>query len=77
MQDLLSMLVRSLVDDPEAVKINEVSAGSTHILEVDVAEADRGKVIGRGGSTAEALRTILKAAGGRDGKRYVLEIVEG
>ena len=76
MKDLVERIVCALVDHPEAVKISEVQGHHAHIIEVDVAKEDRGKIVGRRGATADALRTLLKAASGKEGKRYILEIIE-
>ena len=76
MKDLVAEIVKSLVDQPEEVSINEIVADYTSVLEVRVAREDMGKVIGKQGRTAQAIRTILSAASGKAGKRYMLEIVE-
>ena len=76
MQDLITEIVKALVDEPDLVEVTEVEGGQTIILELSVAKSDMGKVIGKKGRNAQALRTILSAAGGKTRKRYVLEIVE-
>jgi uncharacterized protein len=76
LKDLVERIVCALVDHPEHVKISEVQGHHAHIIEVDVAKEDRGKIVGRRGATADALRTLLKAASGKEGKRYILEIIE-
>ena len=76
MKDLLSYIVKALVDQPDQVLVNEVEGGHTTILELSVAKSDMGKVIGKRGRNALALRTILSAASGKTRKRYLLEIVE-
>jgi uncharacterized protein len=76
LKDLVEKIVCALVDHPEHVKISEVQGQHAHIIEVDVAKEDRGKIVGRRGATADALRTLLKAASGKEGKRYILEIIE-
>ncbi len=76
MKELLEMIVEALVDRPEAVQINEIVGAHTHLLELCVAKEDLGKVIGKGGAHASAIRTILSAAGGKAKKRYILEIIE-
>ena len=76
MKDLVERIVCALVDHPDDVKISEVQGHHAHIIEVDVAKEDRGKIVGRRGATADALRTLLKAASGKEGKRYILEIIE-
>ena len=65
-----------LVDNPEQVKVNEIVSTQTVVLELRVAKSDLGKVIGKQGRTASAIRAILNAAFGKTGKRYVLEILE-
>lgn len=78
MKELLEYLVRGLVDDPEAVVINEVGeAGGTTVLELSVADEDYGSVIGRGGRTASALRSVVKGAATRQGRRVFVDIVDG
>ena len=76
MKDLITAIVKALVDQPEQVSVNETGGAHNILLEVRVAKTDMGKVIGKGGRTAEAIRTILSAASGKTGKRYMLEIVE-
>ncbi len=76
MKDLISDIVKALVDQPDQVSVNEVEGGHTIVLELSVAKSDMGKVIGKRGRNALALRTILSAASGKARKRYVLEIVE-
>ena len=76
LRELVEQIVRALVDHPDQVEVSEVSGQHAHIIEVDVAKEDRGKIVGRRGATADALRTLLKAASGKQGKRYILEIIE-
>ena len=76
MKDLLIQIVRALVDNPEQVQVNEIVSVQTVVLELKVDKSDMGKVIGKQGKTAHAIRTILNAASGKTRKRYVLEIVE-
>ena len=76
MKDLITEIVQALVDQPEKVSVNEVGGSQTTVLEVRVAKTDLGKVIGKQGRTAQAIRTILSAAAGKIRKNYVLEIVE-
>ena len=76
MRQLIEQIVRLLVDDPDAVEVNEEEGEQTTILEVKVAKEDIGKVIGRQGRTARALRTLLNAAGMKVRKRFVLQILE-
>ncbi len=74
-KDLVEYVARSLVDDPEAVEVEVVEEDGQTILELHVAEDDMGKVIGRNGSVAKALRTLLKVSSARDGESVQLEIV--
>ena len=76
MKDLLIQIVKALVDNPEQVQINEIEGSQTVVLELRVAKSDLGKVIGKQGKTAHAIRTLLNAAAGKTRKRYVLEIIE-
>ena len=76
MKELVEFIARSLVDNPDEVQVNEVDGEQVTVLELKVAKEDRGKVIGRQGRTARAMRTILGAASIRANKRAVLEIVE-
>ena len=76
MKDLITEIVRALVDQPEEVSVNEVGGSHTIVLEVSVAKTDMGKVIGKKGRTAQAIRTIISAAAGKARKRYIMEIVE-
>lgn len=76
MRELIIHVVKALVDHPEAVDVREVQGEKTTVIELKVAQEDLGKVIGKQGRTARALRTILNAAGTKLGKRCVLEIIE-
>ena len=76
MKDLISYIVQALVDQPDQVSVSEIVGENTTVLELRVAKSDMGKVIGRQGRNAQALRTILSAASGKTRKRYILEIVE-
>jgi len=76
MKDLITEIVQALVDQPERVSVNEIGGSQTTVLEVSAAKADLGKVIGKQGRTAHAIRTILSAATGKMRKSYMLEIVE-
>ncbi len=76
MKQLLISIVHALVDKPEEVQITEVIGEHVHVLEVRVAKEDLGKVIGKGGAHALAIRTLMAAISGRDKKRYILEIIE-
>jgi len=76
-RELLEELAKRLVDRPEEVKVDEFSEDDgTVVLELSVAEDDYGKVIGRGGRTANALRTVVKAAAVRANRRVLIDIVE-
>jgi uncharacterized protein len=75
MKDLIEAIVTAIVDHPDEVKVNEVSGEMTTIIELRVAPSDMGKVIGRQGRTAKAIRTILNAAGMRLNRRMEFEIV--
>ena len=76
MAELLEWLARQLVDDPGAVRVEEVEREDATVLQLYVADADRGKVIGRSGRIARALRTVVRAAAASERRRVVLEIVE-
>lgn len=76
MKDLITEIVQALVDHPEEVSVNEVEGSHTTVLEVRGAKADMGKIIGKQGRTAQAVRTILNAAAGKTRQRFILEIVE-
>ena len=73
--DLVEYVAKSLVDDPDAVTVEVVNGEDGLVLELHVAEADMGKVIGRNGSVAKALRTLLKVTSARTGEPVSLEIV--
>lgn len=76
MKQLVEQIARSLVDNPDKVQVREVIGEQTTVLELRVAPEDLGKVIGKQGKTARAIRTILAAAGTKMHKRYMLEILE-
>ena len=76
MKDLVLMMAQALVDEPDEVEIREVEGDRTTVLELTVAKDDLGKVIGKQGKTARALRTILNATATKLKKRAVLEIIE-
>lgn len=76
MKQLVEMIARALVDNPEQVNVTEVEGEQTTVLELRVAPSDLGKVIGKQGRTARAIRTLLGAAGMKLRKRFVLEILE-
>ena len=76
MKQLVHMIAEALVDQPEDVTVTEIVGEQTTVLELRVAQSDLGKVIGRQGRTARAIRTLLGAAGMKLRKRFVLEILE-
>jgi hypothetical protein len=76
MKPLIMAIVQSLVDRPEEVQIKEVIGDHAHVLELRVAKEDLGKVIGKGGAHASAIRTLMAATSGKEKKRYILEIIE-
>jgi uncharacterized protein len=76
MKDLLTRIAQALVDKPEKVQVNEIKGSQTMVLELRVADTDIGRIIGKQGKMANAIRTILNAASGKVGKRFVIEIVE-
>ena len=74
-KDLVEYVAKSLVDDPDAVSVTEVDDDEGTVIELHVADDDMGKVIGRNGSVAKALRTLLKVTAARDGEPVSLEIL--
>ena len=77
MKELLEYLARGLVEHPDQVRVNEVTEGDgATVLELSVADEDYGTIIGRGGRTASALRTVIKAAAARHRRRVFLDIVD-
>lgn len=76
MKELIEFVAKALVDFPDKVEVKEVLGDRTSVIELSVAKEDLGKVIGKQGRTARALRTILSAASTKIGKRSVLEILE-
>ncbi len=75
MRELVELMVKSLVDEPEAARVNEVAGESIVVYEVSVAEDDLGKVIGKGGRIANAMRTIVKAAATKTERKATVEIL--
>jgi predicted RNA-binding protein YlqC (UPF0109 family) len=75
-RDLVLWLARELVDDREAVKVEAIERDRSTVFELSVAEDDLGRVIGRGGKTAKALRAVLDLAARREGRRVVLDIID-
>jgi len=77
MKELLEFLARALVERPDEVRVREVSEdGGSTVLELSVADDDYGNVIGRGGRTAQALRTVIKAAAAKENRRVFVDIVD-
>ena len=76
MKDLIAYIAKALVDKPEEVVVTEIEGEQTSVIELKVAKEDLGKVIGKQGRTARALRTILSASSTKLKKRAVLEIIE-
>lgn len=76
MKELIKYIAQALVDNPDEVKVTEVEGEQTSVIELKVAKEDLGKVIGKQGRTARAMRTILSAASTKVRKRAVLEIIE-
>ncbi len=74
--DLVLFLATKIVEDPEAVRVEEIDSDGDLLLRLHVAEGDRGKVIGRRGRMVQSLRTLARAAGARSDRRVLLEIVE-
>jgi len=75
-KELIEYMARSLVDDPTQVYVTQVRGGATVTFHLQVAKEDMGRVIGRQGRVANAMRTLLRVAAARDGKRAELDIVE-
>jgi predicted RNA-binding protein YlqC (UPF0109 family) len=76
MKELLEYLAKGLVAHPDEVEVNQVEEDGTTVLELSVADDDYGSIIGRGGRTAAALRTVVKSAGAKQRRRVFLDIVE-
>lgn len=76
LKQLIEYIARALVDNPDQVKVSEIEGEKTSVIELSVAKDDLGKVIGKQGRTARAMRTILSAASTKAKKRAVLEIIE-
>jgi predicted RNA-binding protein YlqC (UPF0109 family) len=76
MKELIEFIAKALVDNPDEVKVNVLEGSQATVLELNVAKVDLGKIIGKQGRTAKAIRTILGAASAKEKKRAVLEIVE-
>jgi predicted RNA-binding protein YlqC (UPF0109 family) len=76
MTELLELLVKSLVEDPEAVEVEELEEDGDLVYEISVADGDLGRVIGKGGRVANAIRTIAKAAAVRIDRRVIVDILD-
>lgn len=76
LNELVEIIARSIVDNPEEVKVNKIEGAKSVILELQVAEEDMGKVIGKQGRIAKAMRTVVKAAATKEGKRVIVEIIQ-
>ncbi len=76
MGELVEFIAKALVDNPDQVHVNEVEGSQSIIIELKVAEEDMGKVIGKQGRIAKAIRTVVKAAAIKDNKRVVVEIIQ-
>ena len=76
MKELLEYIAKSLVDSPDDVSVTETDGGQTVVLELRVNEDDMGKVIGKQGRIAKSIRSVIKAASSRSGKKYIVEIVQ-
>ena len=76
MKEFIEYIAKSLVDQPDAVKVTEVTGEKTSVIELSVAEEDMGKIIGKQGKSASAIRTILNAASMKQKKRTILEIID-
>ena len=75
MKELVEVIAKALVDHPEDVSVNEKKEGRTTVLELHVADGDMGKVIGKQGRIAKALRSVVKAAAARENKKVVVDMV--
>ena len=76
MESLLEIIAKNIVDNPEDVKVNKVEGSRSVILELEVADEDMGKVIGKNGRIAKAIRTVIKAAATKEKKRVIVEIIQ-
>jgi len=75
MKDLVEFIARSLVDDPDSVRVAEIESDQLTTYEIEVAPDDVGKLIGRQGRIVKAIRSVVRAAGARQGKRVTVEVV--
>ena len=76
MKELVEVIAKALVDDPESVVVNEREEKKTTVLEVRVAESDMGKVIGKQGRIAKAIRSVVKAAAAKEEKKVIVDIMD-
>lgn len=76
MKELVEVIAKALVDDPESVVVNEREEKKTTVLEVRVAESDIGKVIGKQGRIAKAIRSVVKAAAAKEDKKVIVDIMD-
>ena len=76
MKELVEVIAKALVDDPEGVVVNEREEKKTTVLEVRVAESDMGKVIGKQGRIAKAIRSVVKAAAAKEDKKVIVDIMD-
>ena len=76
MEELVRFIAKNLVDEPDSVKVETREEGDTVVISLSVAPGDMGKVIGRQGRIAKAIRTVIKAASVREDKKYMVDIVE-
>lgn len=76
MRELLEVIAKALVNNPDAVSVNEVEGETSVVLELKVAPEDMGKVIGKQGRIARAIRTVVRSAWAKDGRRVMIEIME-
>ena len=76
MKELIEYIAKALVDQETQIEVSEVEGSQTNVIELRVAKTDIGKVIGRQGRTADAIRTIINCAASKDSKRYILQIID-
>ena len=76
MKELVEVIAKALVDDPDSVAVSERQDGRTTVIEVRVADSDMGKVIGKQGRIAKAIRSVVKAAAAKEDKKVVVEIIQ-
>ena len=76
MKELVEVIAKALVDDPDSVALSERQDGRTTVIEVRVADSDMGKVIGKQGRIAKAIRSVVKAAAAKEDKKVVVDIIQ-